>query len=25
VGIIGTILLKAYASSQIKKGSLRKE
>ncbi|HDZ6500009.1 TPA: ECF-type riboflavin transporter substrate-binding protein, partial [Staphylococcus aureus] len=23
--IIGTILLKAYASSQIKKGSLRKE
>ncbi|HCV0877035.1 TPA: ECF-type riboflavin transporter substrate-binding protein, partial [Staphylococcus aureus] len=24
-GIIGTILLKAYASSQIKKGSLRKE
>ncbi|MGJ9737223.1 ECF-type riboflavin transporter substrate-binding protein, partial [Staphylococcus aureus] len=25
VGIIGTILLKAYGSSQIKKGSLRKE
>ncbi|PDG09886.1 ECF transporter S component, partial [Listeria monocytogenes] len=25
VGIIGTILLKAYAATQIKKGSLKKD